>query len=197
MVYSGALVLSYLLAYQIRFDFAVPPEYQGHLSRVWPIVIVAKLVCLWAFGQFASLLTYFSLPDLRRVALSLLLPLVGLLALWYAGVAPVNVGEDGSPASVPRGVILLDGMLSFLSLSMCRLGFRLMRESSGNDVETKSGKRVGIVGAGEVGAALAREFQTKATMKPVVFFDDSDAKKGTMIHGVPVTVPVDDLLEHN
>ena len=93
VVYSGALVLSYLLAYQIRFDFAVPPEYQGHLSRVWPIVIVAKLACLWAFGQFASLLTYFSLPDLRRVALSLLLPLVGLLALWYAGVEPVNVGE--------------------------------------------------------------------------------------------------------
>jgi FlaA1/EpsC-like NDP-sugar epimerase len=197
VVYSGALVLSYLLAYQIRFDFAVPPEYQGHLSRVWPIVIVAKLVCLWAFGQFASLLTYFSLPDLRRVAWALLLPSAVLLALWYAGVEPVNVGEGGSPASVPRGVILLDGVLSFLSLSMCRLGFRLMRESSGHDVETKSGKRVGIVGAGEVGAALAREFQTKATMKPVIFFDDSDRKKGTQVHGVPVTGPVEGLLEHN
>jgi len=53
------------------------------------------------------------------------------------------------------------------------------------------------VGAGEVGAALVRELQTKGTMKPVVFLDDSSKKKGMSVHGVPVMGAVEILREPN
>ncbi|MCH2379479.1 MAG: polysaccharide biosynthesis protein [Pedosphaera sp.] len=93
-----------------------------------------------------------------------------------------------------RGVIIIDGILSFLFLATCRVGFRLVREGTGGGSGESSAKRVGIVGAGEVGAALARELQTKGTMKPVIFFDDSSWKKGTQVHGIPVIGPVEVLL---
>lgn len=201
VVYSGALVLSYLLAYQIRFEFAVPPKYQAHLLGVWPMVVTAKLVCLWAFGQFASLLTYFSLPDLRRVGVALLLPSLVLLALWYAEVRPVNVGMDGTPASVPRGVIILDAILSFCAVAFARTMFRMIRERRFREAGGSGESRlVGIVGAGEVGARLAQELAAKPRMgmTPAVFFDDDSELHGGRVHGVPVVGPLEsarDLLD--
>jgi len=90
-------------------------------------------------------------------------------------------------------VIVLDGILSFLGLAVLRLCFRLIQQSSfvvSTNERSEQG-RIGIVGAGEVGAALARELQTKNLLKPVVFLDDTKQKKGTQIHGIPVAGPVE------
>ncbi|SVD94347.1 uncharacterized protein METZ01_LOCUS447201, partial [marine metagenome] len=175
VVYTGVLVLSYLLSYQIRWDFAVPQQYRGQLLGVWPIVTVVKLISLWYFGQFASLLTYFSLPDTRRVALALVLPSAGLLGLWYSGVGPINIGAGSNPDSVPRGVIIIDTMLSFAGVVFVRILFRMVRERDFRltDVGGER-KRVAIVGAGEVGARLGQELANKPRMarEVVVFFDD-------------------------
>ena len=50
---------------------------------------------------------------------------------------------------------------------------------------------MGIVGAGDVGAALARELQIRGRLKPVVFFDDAKHKAGTQVHGIPVKGPLE------
>ncbi len=194
VVYTGVLVLSYLLSYQIRWDFAVPQQYRGQLLGVWPAVTAVKLVSLWNFGQFASLLTYFSLPDMRRIALALLLPSAGLLGLWHGGVDPINTGLGGNPASVPRGVIIIDAMLSFAGVVFVRILFRMVRERDFR-VAGLGGerKRVAIVGAGEVGARLGQELTNKPHMarEVVAFFDDNTSKHGTRIHGFPVAGALD------
>ena len=186
VIYSVIFVMATWLAYGLRFDFVVPLAHQTEIGRVWIWIWVFKLIALAVAGQFSSLLSFFSLPDLRRLGVALGVVSAGVLGAWY--VLEVMKG-------MPRVVILLDGILSFLGLSMCRLGFRLIRESSGNGTSESAGRRVGIVGAGEVGAALARELQTKETMVPVIFFDDSDTKKGTQVHGIPVTGSVEVLRE--
>ncbi len=193
-VYTVVLSLSFLLAYQIRFEFVVPNEYQRHYVRIWAVVVIVKLLCLWLFGQFASLLTYFSLPDLRRVALATVLPFVGLLAWWELGWAPLNTPATHLP-TVPRGVIIVDTMLSFAGVVFVRILFRMMRE---RDIgllpgDRSSRRRVAIVGAGEVGAHLARELAGKPRMgrEVVAFFDDDTRKHGTRVHGIPVTGVLD------
>jgi FlaA1/EpsC-like NDP-sugar epimerase len=188
VIYTIVLVTATWLAYGMRFDFFVPVQHQSEIGRIWVWVWAVKLLALALAGQFSSLLSFFSLPDLRRLGLALGVVTVGMFGSWYA----LDTMEG-----MPRGVILLDGILCFLGLAMCRLGFRLIREASGNGGQTKSDRRVGIVGAGEVGAALARELQTKATMEPVIFFDDSGRKKRTQVHGIPVTGAVEALLEPN
>jgi len=194
-VYTVVLSLSFLLAYQIRFEFVVPNDYQRHYVRIWSVVVIVKLVCLWICGQFASLLTYFSLPDLRRVALATALPFMGLLAWWQLGGAPLNAPDTHLP-TVPRGVIIVDTMLSFAGVVFVRILFRMVRERDFRLAGTGTGddrRRVAIAGAGEVGAHLAQELAKKPRMsrEVVAFFDDDTRKHGTRIHGTPVAGALD------
>ncbi len=192
LLYSGVLAASAWMAYQIRFEFAVPEAYHRHCVRIWPWVLAVKLLCLLACGQFASLLSYFSIPDLRRVALAVALPSAALLALWHLGWAPLNSAL--TPPAVPRGVLLVDAMLSLAGLISARLMFRLIRERRFLPAKGADGLvRVAILGAGEVGASLARELMAKPRLglKPVVFFDDDPGKRGANIHGIPVAGALD------
>ncbi len=188
VLYLAVLMAATGLAYGLRFDFDVPREHQRHIKDIWIWVWAVKLLALAVAGQFYSLLSFFSLPDLKRLGLALGVVTLGLFGQWYA----VDVVGEMS-----RGVIVLDGILSFLGLAACRLGFRLVRQGTGSNGARQTGTRVAIVGAGEVGAALARELQTKATLRPVVFFDDAKRIHGTQIHGVPVAGAVEKLREGN
>ncbi len=186
VLYLAVLAAATWVAYGLRFDFDVPKEHQLHIKGIWIWVWAVKLLALAIAGQFYSLLSFFSLPDLKRLGLALGVVTLGLFGQWFA----VDAVHEMS-----RGVIVLDGILSFLGLAACRLGFRLARQSTGRNGRRQAGTRVAIVGAGEVGAALARELQTKATLRPVVFFDDAKRKHGTQIHGVPVAGAVESLRE--
>ena len=188
VLYLAVLSAATWVAYGLRFDFDVPSDHQRHIKKIWVWVWASKLLALAVAGQFSSLLSFFSLPDLKRLGLALGVVTLGLFGQWYA------VGVVGE---MSRGVIVLDGILSFLGLASCRLGFRLVRQGAGSRDVQQAGTRVAIVGAGEVGAALARELQTKATLWPVVFYDDAKRKHGTQIHGVPVAGAVENLREAN
>src|SRR5689334_16822348 len=65
--YSMVLLVARNLAWQLRFDFDIPSEFEAQVgrNRFWPVAL--KLIYLALFGQFAGLLSYFSLPDLRRL----------------------------------------------------------------------------------------------------------------------------------
>jgi FlaA1/EpsC-like NDP-sugar epimerase len=188
VLYLAVLAAATWVAYGLRFDFDVPSDHQRHIKEIWVWVWASKLLALAVAGQFSSLLSFFSLPDLKRLGLALGVVTLGLFGQWYA----VDVVGEMS-----RGVIVLDGILSFLGLASCRLGFRLVRQGAGSRDVQQAGTRVAIVGAGEVGAALAGEVQTKATLWPVVFYDDAKRKHGTQIHGVPVAGAVENLREAN
>ena len=65
--------------------------------------------------------------------------------------------------AAPRGVILTDFLISFTGLAVIRLFFRLVRERylSPQSRLTRSARRVGIVGAGDVGANLAHDLMAE------------------------------------
>ena len=66
--YALICALCRYVAYELRFDFMVPPEHQaGRLSSI-AINLPMKLGFLFLFGQFSTMMSYFSLPDLIRVA---------------------------------------------------------------------------------------------------------------------------------
>src|SRR5688500_3334841 len=86
VLYSLVLSGSYWLAYQIRFDFdidAFDPSYWDRLKLNIYWVVVLKLALLFAFGQFSGLLSYFSLPDLRRLTYVSLTAAIFILLVNY------------------------------------------------------------------------------------------------------------------
>jgi FlaA1/EpsC-like NDP-sugar epimerase len=181
IVYAIVLVGATSLAYGLRFDFVVPIEHQRTVQQVWIWVWPIKLIALALTGQFSSLLSFFSIPDLKRLSVGLGAVTVGLLIVWsfIDGVYEMS-----------RAAILLDGIVAILGISMTRLAFRLIRQGTSSTGGANL-KRIGIVGAGAAGAALAREFQIEGGMQPVAFYDDVTRKHGTQVHGVPVVGSVE------
>nr|WP_304595394.1 nucleoside-diphosphate sugar epimerase/dehydratase [Opitutus sp. ER46] len=97
--------------------------------------------------------------------------------------------------SIPRGVLLIDFLVCTGGMCVGRLAARVFRERLTSKWEHQEKgrplapqQRIAIVGAGDAGAALAKEFVAYPSrgFRPVAFFDDDAAKHGTLIHGIPV-----------
>ncbi len=179
-LYSVVLSLCLWLAYQLRFDFDVPDRFEPRLFEITLIVLGVKLACLFFCSQFDGLLSYFSTPDLKRMFLGC----TG--ATFFIAITRMGWGLHFAP---PRGVILTDYVLTILALCSTRLAFRHVRLRNYRRTGDRSHKlsRVAIVGAGDSGAALARDLIDKPWhgMVPVAFFDDFRHQISRM-HGIPI-----------
>jgi FlaA1/EpsC-like NDP-sugar epimerase len=183
--YSAILFLSLVFALLLRFDFQVGPEYWGRFwkSIVWMLPL--KLVALALFGQFRTLLTYFSLPDAKRIAAAMGVSALVATAVWFA---------LGGTDVIPRGVIVSDMVISFLGLTAFRTSLRVYREKlaapADGGVPSRK-RRAAILGAGSAGAALLRDIQGRQGLglDVVCFIDDDRAKIGGALHGKQVLGP--------
>lgn len=192
VVYAAVLWMARFLAYQLRFDFRLAGEFKEQLWNYWYWVVPLKLLILSLFGQFSGLLSYFSIPDLRRLFYACFTSSLALLAIRYSAPEWYRA---------PRGVILIDFLLSFVGLALVRLGFRVLRERylAPQARTHRRMRRVGIFGAGDVGASLARELMTKRGLglQPVAFFDDDRNKWRSRVHDIPVVGAPESLLDGN
>ncbi len=188
--YAGALTAVFFLSYEIRWDFSTPPEWA--LQRVSLIVgvVVCKVILLHSFGQFRSVLSYFGLADFGAVVLAMCTISALMLGLWFVSQ------ENAAPS---RGVILIDFVLSVVTVSAFRLSLRLVRTWSQSDSMRVSAvtRRVAIIGAGDVGEALAKDLLQRRDggLQPVFFIADDPAKYGRTIHGLPVYGPLERLVK--
>ena len=195
-IYRHALVLgayvvllasSVWLAYQLRFDFFVSGEgremvFLREIPSVVAWVLPVKLAVLLFFRQFSGLLSYFGTPDLYRVMRAV------LTSSAIVGLVRIQFPEMPVP---PRGVILIDFILSSVFLAGFRIGCRAIRENwtpVGVPGQSSAAYRIAIIGAGDVGASLAKELLRKRGLgrTPVAFFDDDRGKLNQRIHDIPV-----------
>ena len=181
IIYASIITTSFHLAYEVRFDFLVPLNYQAERLQLIGLVIGVKLVALVLVRQLGSVLTYFSIPDLLQL-------IWGMSGASLVILIPRMLGW--TYLSPPRGVLLTDFMLCLGGLCMARLSTRLYREriTMGRKVASAPQQRIIIIGAGDAGASLAKEFINAPSrgFKPIMFFDDDTAKHGKLVHGVPV-----------
>ncbi len=190
--YSVVLLACRWAAYQLRFDFNVgkEPVHLRHLHVDWMWELPVQLIWLAFFGQFSGLLSYFSVPDLRRLFFATMAASGTFLAIRY--LFPI-------PYGISRGMLLTNTILSFSGLAMLRLSFRIYRERFSAQSTRVRGrrKRVGIFGAGDAGANLARELIARRGLglAPVAFFDDDATKWRSRVHDISVVGPPEALAD--
>ncbi len=184
-------VLSFYFAFELRFDFEVPANFQKLRIEVVPWIIPLKIVFLYIFGQFSGLLTYFRLPDLYRLFIALASYSAVILIIYWFSYKSGNI--------IPRGVILSDFVFSLFAIGSFRIGLRIYRESFLTKKQSKSTKLrlAGIVGAGEAGSSLVASLLSSRhqSIRPLVFFDDDKSKIGMSLHGIPVSSTTKDIVE--
>jgi FlaA1/EpsC-like NDP-sugar epimerase len=189
LFYALLCGISYIVSFQLRFDFHIPEDFSLDLWHTIWWVIGLKLMLLAACGQLDSVLSYFRLPDAFRLFCGLFFASAVLVSMWY-----LYQGK-GVP---PRAVIVTDLQLSFLLIAGFRVVMRVKASSGLEDwLSWDDTQNVLIVGAGEVGAGLCSELKQKSRlgMRPVAFLDDDQRKIGRYVHGVLVADSVSGLVE--
>jgi lipopolysaccharide/colanic/teichoic acid biosynthesis glycosyltransferase len=177
-IYAFILSASFAAAYALVSNFDASAW--GPFARQLPLVVGLQLICLLARRQYKGLLCYFGLSELGQTSIGLAQAALMLTGFWLVG---------GKSFAGPN-VILTDLCTSLLFLAGFRVLMRLWRERTESDLPQTmaSPVRVGIIGAGSVGARLASCLlcQRKLGRIPVAFFDDDFAKWRKQIHQIPV-----------
>ena len=190
------LVLSctFLFAYLLRFDFAVPSDALAQALEQLPVVLAIQVAALALAGVYSFIWRYVGMRELKAFVYAFWWSAVLLLAMRFT--LPATLGDW----SVPVSVILMATYLGFFGVLGMRLLRRIIHEASerqrrrprGND-----GPRVPtlFVGAGEFGRAAAREIEGREDTDLDVqgFLDDDASKQGMVLHGLPVLGTTRDL----
>jgi FlaA1/EpsC-like NDP-sugar epimerase len=173
-----AATFAWLGAYWLRFNLAVPPEFQTAALSTLAWVVPLQALVFWRFGLYRGIWRFASLPDLKRIVLA-----IGLAAVMI----PVVLILFRVNAVVPRSVLILDPLLLVIVMGGSRLAYRAWKEHRLASVLHPDSKPVLVAGAGSAADFLLRELaRNPAGFHVVGLLDDSRDKQGRLVQGIPV-----------
>jgi FlaA1/EpsC-like NDP-sugar epimerase len=178
-----AVALAWVLAFWLRFNLDVPPDYQGLMTRFLPWVVGIHTAVFSLLGLYRGLWRYASLPDLQRIFAA-----VAVSAL----AVPAALSFARLGFAVPRSVYLLTPVLLMLVMGGSRLGYRAWRE--GRFFPTLARPQatpVLVLGAGPAAAALLKDLAASPQWRVVGVLDDDAAKRGGELLGVKILGGID------
>lgn len=171
LILSGSL----LLALALRFDGMVPPLIWNNAWNVLPYYVVGSLFVFRLAGLYRGLWRYASVEELGRIGVAVVSSAAWLTALLYIPFA----------STFPRSALVITAMLVGLGIGASRISARVVRDLLTKRETPPSDSSTLIIGAGDAGAMLLREF-IKHGKRPIGFIDDDPLKRGQRIQGVEV-----------
>lgn len=184
------LSLTPFIAMSLRLQVPWAQVYTQPLLIYSGLSLVIKLGMFYLMGIYRQFWRYASVDSLLTIIWG-----VGGASVLTTGLVFTMYGTGflGAP-SLPRSIPLIDGMLTLIVVGGSRLSLRVLEYQSASHVNPE-GKRLLVAGAGDAGQVVAREIHHSRFIDDhlVGFVDDDQDKQGTLIHGVPVLGPLDEL----
>lgn len=177
------IALSYVLTFELRFDYAPDQSMHAVMMHSLVIVILVKLSIFQLFGLLRGWWQYVGLNDLFDIAKATTASAVVLYSLLL-----FIFSTDG----YPRSVVAIDWFLTVIFVGGARFAVRAYTEA----IHRHSGRRnTLIVGAGPEGANIVRELKQADNVDhhPVAIVDDDPSKLGLRLHGVQVVGTTNDI----
>jgi FlaA1/EpsC-like NDP-sugar epimerase len=170
--------LAFFLAFQLRFDGAVPLRYRS-IMLVWLAgLIVVRPLCIWILGAYASIWRYFNLRDMFSLSLAAALPSAVLLFARIALATTFRV------MAIPISIVLIDLGLFLLLVAtlraLRRAGFEYWR------VTTSHRHRAVLLGTGDTLASGVRQVSLQSDIELVGLLSPDKSLRGRRIAGFPV-----------
>jgi len=195
------LFCSIYSSFLIRFDFVIPEPFWNSFISILPYFLCIKLICFYFFDLYRGMWRYTSLNDLMNIVKASTTATICIILL----ILYIHRFEKFS-----RSVFILDWCLTIFFIAglrvFTRLCFAQFTETIGFKeikdavlkvfrLNRKKGRGVLIIGAGDCGEMICREFHENASIQSHVigFLDDDISKKGRKIHGIPVLGKINDL----
>lgn len=167
--------LSLYLAFYLRFEGKIPTDQIELFWKLALIQISLRLICFFRYGLYRGIWRYASIEDLmtifRAVSVSSLMAITVVLFSRAFG-------------ELPRSVFVIDWIFTVTFVGGIRFFWRVFLMSP---FQTKSGKNVLIIGAGDAGESLLRTIlQHGSDFHVVGLLDDNPAKKNMYLHGIRI-----------
>ena len=186
----GLIVLSVVLSFLIRLSlFQVRYDYPLALGVMLITALLVKPLVYRKFGLYQQFWMYASVRELSLITRAV------TVAALIVGSIQYLLNFFGVFEYFARSVPVIDWMISLILIGGIRFLPRLLTEADVARQSHKGEGRVLVVGAGDAGAMVVREFQKNPQLKltPVAFLDDDPQKLSVRIHDVPVVGTLDDL----
>ena len=189
VVDGGLVVAAWVLAWYVRFEGARRPVYYDRYLEwdVIALVVGITLPLFFAFGFYNRWWRYVSTQDMW----------VAVRGVAAAAVAVFLVFTllDFHPASVPRGIWIVDTLFLLAFVTGSRLLARTLIERPSAGTIVARGKEVIVVGAGDAAQLMLREMLKNPALgyTPIGLVDDDPRKKNLRLHGIRVLGTTDEL----
>ncbi|HBT89126.1 MULTISPECIES: nucleoside-diphosphate sugar epimerase/dehydratase [unclassified Desulfobacter] len=198
------LAVSYYMGHLIRYDFNIPDWARQRFFETLAYVLMFKLICFYLFDVYRGMWRYTSLKDILDIVKASALATIFIVVVVLFATRFKHFS---------RSVFVIDWCFTVIGLTSIRVFTRLCFEEFSGDVGpaiigfalkkifskklAQKGRRMVIIGAGDCGQRVCREFKENPNVKSQVigFLDDDKGKIGRRIHGVSVLNNIDNL-EH-
>ncbi|HXX86152.1 MAG TPA: nucleoside-diphosphate sugar epimerase/dehydratase [Casimicrobiaceae bacterium] len=179
-----AAALAWAGLYWLRFNLDLHEPHLSDMLRTLAWVLPLQAVIFLAFGLYRGLWRFASLPDLQRI----------VLAAGLAAVAiPLVLVMLRLTAMVPRSVLVLYPPVVIFLMAGSRFAYRVWKEHRLYSPLAALGEPVLVLGAGEAGARLTKEFSQSREWRIVGLLDDDPAKQGRLLRNISVLGPISEL----
>ncbi len=179
---AALIALAWVASWYVRFEGNSRPRYYDRYLE-WDVVFLVVGITLpvfVAFGFYNRWWRYVSTQDMWGV-------LRGVAAAVIAAFLVFTL-LDFHPASVPRGIWIVDLLLLLAFVMGIRLLARTIIERPAARSIVARGEEVLIVGAGDAAQLILREMLRNPSLgyTPIGLVDDDPRKKNLRLHGVRV-----------
>jgi len=183
------IIISVLGSFALRLDVEQLPFYFPAALIMCAVALLVKLPVYYYFGLYRRLWVYASTNELRLITVA-----VSSASVLASGVMLVLMSAGLVVPGMPRSALGIDWLLSLVLIGGSRFAMRILAEQTSTQRNGKS-RRALIVGAGDAGALVVREFQKSSQINflAVGFLDDDPVKQRHEIYGVRVIGRVPDL----
>ena len=189
MFFGVIAALSVSLSFVIRFKWSwlvVDDRWPQWWRTMLVLAVPVRLALFYVFGIHRVSWRFASLRDLPPLVYSTLAGsvVIAMSLMW------------SHQGAFPRSVIIIDTVLCLVFTLFGRYAYRIL-DGILSVLRPGPQLRVVIVGAGEAANLVLEAMMTPRLndFKPVGIVDDDPLKNGTTLHGIPVSTPVDKVIE--
>src|SRR5215470_6964965 len=176
--------LAWASLYWLRYGLEFRDPFVADIGRTLVWILPLQGAIFVAFGLYRGLWRFASLLDLQRIVLA-----AGLGAL----LIPLGLVMLRMQVVVPRSVLIFYPIVLIFLMAGDRFAYRIWKEHRLYSPLAALGEPVLVIGAGEAGARLTREFARSRQWRVVGLVDDDPVKQGRMVHNATVLGPISSL----
>ena len=175
------ILLSGFLALLSRYDFSISALMGAGFAENLPIcgfgIVTMSILVMVPLKLYHSLWAFAGVQELLHILkAALVIALIEIVATTYE-ILPL-----------PRSFPILFALYYIAFISASRFSYRIVRNICASRINKRTEKRTMLIGAGEAGLLVLREFQNSVNSRNrvVCFIDDDRFKQGRYINNVKV-----------